>query len=120
MRLMFFKQLILSKFEWICNKISFYNISVLLFKRVSPLDCYKQDWSPGFIFLLPQAAVLLESNAGSYGAESASGFIMQNHQTLCSMHAHVWSTLFRMFSLLDRKKPQLLTIKLIITNIKRT
>ena len=46
---------------------------------------HKQDWGRGFILLLPQAAVLRESDAGSDAIKSASGFVIQNRQTSCSM-----------------------------------
>ena len=41
--------------------------------------------SQGFILLLPQAAVLFGSDAGSDGVEPTLGFVIQNCQTLCSM-----------------------------------
>ena len=46
---------------------------------------HKQDWGRGFILLLPQAAVLPESDAGSDVAKPALGFVIQNRQTSCSM-----------------------------------
>ena len=39
----------------------------------------------GFILLLPQTAALSESNAGSGVIKPASGFVIQNRQTSCSM-----------------------------------
>ena len=46
---------------------------------------HKQDWGLGFILLLPQTAALPESDAGSDSIKPASSFVIQNHQTLCSM-----------------------------------
>ena len=46
---------------------------------------HKQGWRRGFILLLPQVAVLHESNADNDGVKPASSFVIQNHQTLCSM-----------------------------------
>ena len=46
---------------------------------------HKQDWGRGFILLLPQAAVLPESNAGSDVVKPPSSFDIQNCQTSCSM-----------------------------------
>ena len=46
---------------------------------------HKQDWGRGFILLLPQAVVLFESDAGSDFVKPASGFVIQNRQTSCSM-----------------------------------
>ena len=45
----------------------------------------KQDWGRGFILLLPQAAVLPGSDAGNDVVKPASGFVIQNRQTSCSM-----------------------------------
>ena len=42
---------------------------------------HKQDWGRGFILLLPQAAVLPGSDAGSDVVEPASSFVIQNRQT---------------------------------------
>ena len=50
---------------------------------------HKQDWGRGFILLLPQAAALPESDAGSDVIKPASSFVIQNRQTSCS----VWDTL---------------------------
>ena len=41
----------------------------------------KQDWGRGFILLLPQAAALPESDAGSGVIKPASSFVIQNRQT---------------------------------------
>ena len=46
---------------------------------------YKQDWGRGFILLLPQTAALPGSDAGSGVIKPASGFVIQNRQTSCSM-----------------------------------
>ena len=46
---------------------------------------HKQDWGRGFIILLPQASVLPGSEAGSDVVKPASGFVIQNRQTSCSM-----------------------------------
>ena len=46
---------------------------------------HKQDWDLRFIFLLPQAAVLPESDARSSGVEPASRFLIQSHQISCSL-----------------------------------
>ena len=46
---------------------------------------HNQDWGRGFILLLPQTAVLPESDAGSDVIKPASSFVIQNRQTLCSM-----------------------------------
>ena len=40
---------------------------------------HKQDWGQGFILLLPQTAVLPESDAGSGVIKSALDFVIQNH-----------------------------------------
>ena len=52
---------------------------------------HKQDWGRGFILLLPQAAALPGSNAGSDIIKPASGFVIQNRQTSCSM----WCPMYR-------------------------
>ena len=52
---------------------------------------HKQDWARGFILLLPQTAVLPESNAGSGVIEPASSFVIQNRQISCSM----WCPMYR-------------------------
>ena len=52
---------------------------------------HKQDWGRGYIFLLPQTAVLHESDAGSDVIKPASSFVIQNRQTLCSM----WCPMYR-------------------------
>ena len=39
---------------------------------------HKQDWSRRFIVLLPQAAVLPGSDAGSDVIKTVSGFVIQN------------------------------------------
>ena len=44
---------------------------------------HKQDWDEGLIFLPPQAAVLLGSDAGSDVVKPASSFVIQNRQTSC-------------------------------------
>ena len=46
---------------------------------------YKQDCGRGFILLLPQAAVLPESDAGSGVIKPASSFVILNRQTSCSL-----------------------------------
>ena len=51
---------------------------------------HKQDWSRGFILLLPQTAVLPGSDAGSGVIKPASSFVIQNRQTSCSMWC-TWS-----------------------------
>ena len=51
----------------------------------------KQDWGRGFILLLPQAAALPESDAGSGVIKPASSFVIQNRQILCSM----WCPIYR-------------------------
>ena len=51
----------------------------------------KQDWGRGFIRLLPQTAALPESDAGSDAIKPASSFVIQNHQTSCSM----WCPMYR-------------------------
>ena len=45
----------------------------------------KQDWGQRFMLLLLQSAVLPGSDAGSDVVEPASNFVIQNHQTWCSM-----------------------------------
>ena len=52
---------------------------------------YKLDWGQGFILLLPQAAALPESDAGSGVIKPALSFVIQNHQTSCSM----WCLMYR-------------------------
>ena len=52
---------------------------------------YKQDCGQGFILLLPQAAALPESDADSDVVKPASGFVIQNRQTTCSM----WCPMYR-------------------------
>ena len=42
---------------------------------------HKQDWARGFILLLPQTAVLPETDAGSDVVKPASSFVIQNCQT---------------------------------------
>ena len=46
---------------------------------------YKQNLGRGFILLLPQTAVLPESDAGSDVTKPESSFVIQNHPTSCSM-----------------------------------
>ena len=46
---------------------------------------HKQNWGRAFIVLLPQAAVLPGSDAGSDVVKPASSFVIQNRQTSCSM-----------------------------------
>ena len=46
---------------------------------------HKQDWGRGFILLLPQAASLPKSDAGSGVIKPASSFVIQNRQISCSM-----------------------------------
>ena len=42
-----------------------------------PLEVsHEQEWGRGFIFLLPQTAVLPGSDAGSDGVEPPSGFVI--------------------------------------------
>ena len=52
---------------------------------------HKQDWGRGFILLLPQTAALPGSDAGSDVIKPASSFVIQNHQTSCSM----WCPMYR-------------------------
>ena len=52
----------------------------------------KQDWGRGFNLLLPQAAVLPESDAGSGAIKPVSGFVIQNRQTSCSMWCPMYGT----------------------------
>ena len=51
---------------------------------------HKQDWGRGFILVLPQTAVLPESDAGDV-IKPASSFVIQNRQTSCSM----WCPMYR-------------------------
>ena len=46
---------------------------------------YKRTGGQVFILLLPQAAVLPGSDAGSGGVEPASGFVIRNRQISCYM-----------------------------------
>ena len=46
---------------------------------------HKQDWGRGFILLLAKTAALPESDAGSDVVKPASGFVIQNRHTSCSM-----------------------------------
>ena len=62
---------------------------------------YKQDWGREFILLLPQAAVLPGSDAGSNVVKPVSGFVIQNRQTRVSCGAQcigdaikTWSAVF--------------------------
>ena len=52
---------------------------------------HKQDWSRGFILLLPQTAALPGSDAGSDVIKPVSGFVIQNRQISCSM----WCPMYR-------------------------
>ena len=52
---------------------------------------HKQDWGRGFILLLPQTASLPESDAGSGVIKLALSFVIQYHQTSCSM----WYLMYR-------------------------
>ena len=45
---------------------------------------HKQDWSPGFILLLIQAAVLRGSGANSNEFQPASGLVIKKRQTTCA------------------------------------
>ena len=64
--------------------------SVKLLRSLSSFEGYplqirhKQDWGRGIILLLPQTAVLLESDAGGV-IRPALSFVIQNRQTSCSM-----------------------------------
>ena len=53
---------------------------------------HKQDWGRGFILLLPQTAVLRESDAGGGVIKRASSFVIQNRQTSCSMWCLMYKT----------------------------
>ena len=70
--------------------IYIYYIFAKVIGLLHPLNRYplqvrhKQDWDQGFILLLPQAAVLPESDAGNDVIKPASSFVIQNHQTSCS------------------------------------
>ena len=59
---------------------------------------HKQDWGREFILLLPQAAVLPGSDADSDVVKPASGFVIQNRQTLCSMWCPMYSHAVRTWS----------------------
>ena len=62
-------------------------------KRYYPLQVrHKQDCGRGFILLLPQTAVLPESDAGSDVIKPASSFVIQNRQTSCS----IWCSMYCM------------------------
>ena len=50
---------------------------------------HKQDWGLGFILILPHATVLARADVGV--DVSASGFVIQNRQTSCSVRCpYVW------------------------------
>ena len=53
---------------------------------------HKQDWGRGFILILPQAAVLPGSDAGSNVIKPISSFVIQNRQTSCSMWCPMYTT----------------------------
>ena len=68
---------------------------ILLLHRLKryPLQVrHKQNVGRGFILLLLQAAVLPGSNAGNDVIKPASGFVIQNGQTLCSMWCSIYRT----------------------------
>ena len=90
--------------------VHLYVVKMLVFGRVIPkiFECFvvgrrrrleryplqvrhQQDWGRGFILLLPQTAVLPGSDANSDVAKPASGFVIQNRQTSCSM----WCPMYR-------------------------
>ena len=52
---------------------------------------HKQDWGRGFILLLPQTAILPESDAGNDVIKPASSFVIQNRQTSCT----IWCPMYR-------------------------
>ena len=52
---------------------------------------HKQNVGRVFILLLPQAAVLPESDAGNDVIKPASGFVIKNRQTSCS----IWCPMYR-------------------------
>ena len=56
---------------------------------------HKQDWGRGFILLLPQAAVLPGSDAGSDVIKPASSFVIQK---LTNNNKQVKRTIFMLFS----------------------
>ena len=56
-------------------------------RRVSTPGQTQTGLGRGFILLLPQTAVLPESDAGSGVVKLASSFVIQNHQTSCSCGA---------------------------------
>ena len=66
-------------------------VEFLSFEEVSTPGRGKQEWGRGFILLLPQAAVLPESDAGSDVIKPASSFVIQNRQTSCSMWCPMYS-----------------------------
>ena len=79
------------------NTLWLSNIKALLSSSSSsfeghPLQVrHKQDWDREFILLLPQAAALPGSDAGSDVIKPASSFVIQNHQTSCFM----WCPMYR-------------------------
>ena len=65
--------------------------SSLLFEGYPLQARHKQDQGQGFILLLFQTAALPGSDAGSDVIKPASSFVIQNHQTSCSM----WCPMYR-------------------------
>ena len=59
-----------------------------LFERAS------HDWGQGFILLLPPVGVLPGSDAGSDVVKPALSFVIQNHQTLCSMWCPIYGAYY--------------------------
>ena len=55
---------------------------------------HKQDWGRGFIFLLPQDAVMPGSDPGS-GVKPVMSIVIQSRQTSCSMWCLMCGALYQ-------------------------
>ena len=66
----------------------------------------KLDWGRGFIILLPQDAVPPGSDDGRDVIKPASGFVIQNRQTSCSMWCPMYGHIIRTRSAVCSEVPQ--------------
>ena len=58
---------------------------------------HKEDWGRRFILYYPIMLYCCESDAGSDGVESASGFVIHNRQTSCSVWARYLDVVYGLF-----------------------
>ena len=100
-RLLFNSTILKNFYEIICFKLT-YVVSIVPQNSSSPSSSTSFEKGihsgsntnstgvEGLSIYHPQNAVLPKSNAGSDGVEPESDFVMQNHQTLCSMRCPMY------------------------------